>query len=289
MKKKTVIGVGEVLFDIFPSGRKMGGAPVNFAFHVSQLGLEALAVSAVGKDELGDEIVSVLNEKKLGNIIQRNDLPTGTVMVELNDKGVPNFTIVQNVAWDELKPCEELVKAASDCSAICFGSLAQRSLSTRNAIRQMIDNAPEDALIIFDVNIRQHFYSKELIEASMRVSNILKINDDEYKLMAEMFALSENFEEGCNKLLEDYGLKLVILTCGPGGSWIFSPDEKSFETSPDVKVADTVGAGDAFTAAFCASLLKGENLKTAHIKASAVAAFVCSQFGAMPLLPNELK
>lgn len=283
-----VIGIGELLFDVFPTGKKLGGAPVNFAYHVQQLGLESLAVSAIGKDALGDEIVSLLEEKRINGYVPRVDAPTGTVQVSLDADGVPTFTIMENVAWDLIPFSEELGKEASRCSAICFGSLAQRSAISHETISRLVKLAPKDALIIFDINLRQHFYSKDLIEESLRECNILKINETEFELVMPLLGSKEtDYRKGSEWLMKKYDINTVILTCGAEGSYIFANDFVSFEPTPKVKVADTVGAGDSFTAAFCASLLKGESMKDAHRKAVEVSAYVCTQTGAMPVLPKD--
>lgn len=283
-----VIGIGELLFDVFPTGKKLGGAPVNFAYHVQQLGLESLAVSAIGKDALGDEIVSLLEEKRINGYVPRVDAPTGTVQVSLDAEGVPTFTIMEDVAWDRIPFSEELGKEASHCSAICFGSLAQRSATSHETIRRVVNMAPKEALIIFDINLRQHFYSKDLIKESLRECNILKINETEFELVMPLLGSKEtDYRKGSEWLMKEYEINTVILTCGAEGSYIFADDFVSFEPTPKVEVADTVGAGDSFTAAFCASLLKGESMKAAHRKAVEVSAYVCTQTGAMPVLPKD--
>lgn len=283
-----VIGIGELLFDVFPAGKKLGGAPVNFAYHVQQLGLDSLAVSAIGKDPLGDEIMTLLEQKDIKGYVPRVDAPTGTVQVSLDAEGVPTFTIMEDVAWDRIPFSEELGKEASSCSAICFGSLAQRSVTSHETIRRVVNMAPKEALIIFDINLRQHFYSKDLIEESLRECNILKINETEFELVMPLLGSKEtDYRKGSEWLMKEYEINTVILTCGAEGSYIFADDFVSFEPTPKVEVADTVGAGDSFTAAFCASLLKGESMKVAHRKAVEVSAYVCTQTGAMPVLPKE--
>lgn len=283
-----VIGIGELLFDVFPAGKKLGGAPVNFAYHVQQLGLDSLAVSAIGKDPLGDEIMTLLEQKDIKGYVPRVDAPTGTVQVSLDAEGVPTFTIMEDVAWDRIPFSEELGKEASRCSAICFGSLAQRSVTSHETIRRVVNMAPKEALIIFDINLRQHFYSKDLIEESLRECNILKINETEFELVMPLLGSKEtDYRKGSEWLMKEYEINTVILTCGAEGSYIFADDFVSFEPTPKVEVADTVGAGDSFTAAFCASLLKGESMKDAHRKAVEVSAYVCTQTGAMPVLPKD--
>ena len=293
MKKELVVGMGELLFDVFPTGKKIGGAPVNFAYHVSQLGVESLAISAVGQDELGDEIIDILNEKKINYIVPRVAEPTGTVQVTLDEKGVPSYEICEGVAWDNIPGGKELVEVAKRCKAFCFGSLAQRAEQSQDAIHLFLDSMSggDDTWRIFDINLRQAFYSREIIENSLAKSNVLKINDEEFVTVGQLLGYdATDFEKGCHYLIENYDLKMVILTCGAEGSYIFwGEEDKSFLATPKVEVADTVGAGDSFTAAFVASLLKGLSVAEAHRKAVEVSAFVCTQSGAMPVLPEDLK
>ena len=293
MKKEIVVGMGELLFDVFPTGKKIGGAPVNFAYHVSQLGVESLAISAIGKDELGDEIIDILNEKEINYIVPQVVEPTGTVQVTLNENGVPSYEICEGVAWDNIPASNEIKEAAKRCKAFCFGSLAQRSEKSRNAIQLFLDSMPEgdETLRIFDINLRQTFYSREVIESSLVKSNVLKINDEEFVTVAKLLEFdSSDFETGCRYLMNRYALKITILTCGADGSYIFWGDEgRSFLSTPKVDVVDTVGAGDSFTAAFVASLIKGDDIVSAHHKAVEIAAFVCTQSGAMPVLPSNMK
>ena len=285
--KSLVVGIGELLWDVFPEGKKLGGAPVNFAYHVSQFGFNTIAVSALGVDELGDEIVELLRDKKVKTLINRVGFPTGTVQVHVDDKGIPSYEIKKNVAWDNIPWCEELQKIAVNTKAVCFGSLAQRSEVSRNSINRFLDAMPDaDTYKIFDINLRQDFYDKETIENSLKKCNVLKMNDEELVVVARMFGYtSQDIEENCRKLLNDFNLKMLILTCGTEGSYVFSNDETSFLETPKVIVVDTVGAGDSFTAAFCASILGGKSISVSHQKAVELSAFVCTQNGAMPDLP----
>lgn len=289
---KVFVGIGELLFDVFPSGRRIGGAPVNCAYHVAQLGVPSVAVSALGKDELGDEIVHIMEEKHISGLVPRVDAPTGTVQVELDANGVPTFTITENVAWDKIPSDPKLVELAKNCCAVCFGTLAQRDPVSRKAIHMLLDAIPEgsDALIVYDVNLRQHYYDKDTIEASLRKCNILKINEDEHVILSGMLGFnSTDHERGCRDMMAKYGLDIVILTCGASCSHVFWNSGHSLLDTPKVEVVDTVGAGDAFTAAFCASLLKGKGIPEAHRKAVDVSAFTCTCSGAMPVLPETLK
>lgn len=289
---QLVVGMGEALWDMLPEGRKIGGAPANFAYHVSQFGLDSRVVSAVGDDELGNEILANFAEKKLECQIEKVPYPTGTVQVELDEKGVPCYDIKEGVAWDNIPFTVSLLELAKKTDAVCFGSLAQRNSVSRETINRFIDEMPQEehVLKIFDINLRQHFYSKELIEESIKKCNILKINDEELVIVSQMFGFADiDFKEQCKLLLTKYNLKMLILTCGVDGSYVFAPGEMSFLETPKVKVADTVGAGDSFTGAFVAAILKGLEMKEAHRLAVNVSAFVCTQNGAMPELPAEIK
>ncbi|MCH5247652.1 MAG: carbohydrate kinase [Muribaculaceae bacterium] len=291
MEKNIIVGMGEALWDVLPEGKKIGGAPANFAYHVSQFGLDSCVVSAVGEDKLGDEILSNFDEKKLNYNIERVPYPTGTVMVELDAAGVPIYDIKQNVAWDNIPFTPSLKELAKRTRAVCYGSLAQRSIVSRTTINQFIDEMPQDneTLKIFDINLRQGFYTPEIITKSMEQCNILKINDEELVTISRMFDYPGiDLENKCWILLGKYNLKMLILTCGVNGSYVFSPGKVSFVRTPKVEVADTVGAGDSFTAAFIASILQGKTIEEAHNRAVEVSAFVCTRNGAMPKLPAEL-
>lgn len=289
---QLVVGMGEALWDMLPEGRKIGGAPANFAYHVSQFGLDSRVVSAVGEDELGNEILANFEEKQLVCQIEKVAYPTGTVQVTLDEKGVPCYEIKEGVAWDHIPATSALEQLAGQTDAVCFGSLAQRNPESRATINRFLEGMPhgENVLKVFDINLRQHFYSKDLIEESLKKCNVLKINDEELVVVGQMFGFANiDFQDKCWILLAKYNLKMLILTCGVDGSYVFTPGEVSFIATPQVKVADTVGAGDSFTGAFVAAILKGKDVKTAHRLAVDVSAFVCTQNGAMPTLPSDLK
>lgn len=288
---KFIVGMGEALWDCLPEGRKIGGAPANFAYHVGQFGFESMAVSAIGDDELGREIVEKFNQRNLNFRLDTVAYPTGTVQVTLDEKGIPCYEIMENVAWDNIPYSAELEEIARDCRAVCFGSLAQRSEVSRNTINRFLDAMPdgEDTYKIFDINLRQHFYCKETVVNSLNKCNVLKINDEELVVVSEMFGMTGlSDEQVCMKILTDYKLRMLILTCGTNGSYVFTADDMSFQPTPKVEVADTVGAGDSFTGSFVASILKGKTIQEAHKRAVEVSAFVCTQNGAMPRLPEEL-
>ena len=290
--KDIVVGMGEALFDCLPEGKKIGGAPANFAYHVSQFGFKSCVVSAVGNDEDGDEILRIFNQRGLNMQIERVPFPTGTVQVILDVKGVPTYDIKKGVAWDNIPFTDELKELAHQTRAVCFGSLAQRNTVSHDTIVRFLEEMPEDAdtLKIFDINLRQNFYTAELLEESMSRCNVLKINDEELELVSRMFGYHPISQENkCWILLAKYNLKMLILTCGTDGSYVFTPGKISFQPTPRVVVADTVGAGDSFTGSFTAAILAGKPVPEAHKLAVEVSAFVCTQSGAMPVLPDEIK
>ncbi len=287
---EIVVGMGEALWDVLPEGKKIGGAPANFAYHVSQFGLPSCVVSAIGDDALGKEIIENFTSKGLDQLIAEVPYPTGTVQVEIDQTGIPLYDIKENVAWDNIPYTEHLDALAKRTKAVCFGSLAQRNVVSRNTINHFLDTMPkdDDSLIVFDVNLRQGFYNKEILCKSMQNCNILKINDEELITVSRMFGYPGiDLQDKCWILLGKYNLKMLILTCGINGSYVFTPGNVSFQPTPKVEVADTVGAGDSFTAAFIASILKGKSVTEAHSIAVKTSAFVCTQKGAMPILPPE--
>ena len=287
---KFVIGIGEALWDMLPEGKKLGGAPANFAYHACQFGLEGMAVSAIGQDSLGEEIVEALEAHHLPYHLDRVEYPTGTVQVTLDPQGVPQYEIKTDVAWDNIPYTKELAALAADCKAVCFGSLAQRNAVSRESIGLFLQAVPEDCLKVFDINLRQDFYNREVLEESFRRCDILKINDEELVVISRMFELPGlSLEEKCRSLIKTYNLQMLILTCGVNGSYVFYEGGMSFLDTPKVTVADTVGAGDSFTGAFVGSLLNGKTVPEAHETAVKVSAYVCTQSGAMPEVPDTLK
>ncbi len=281
--------MGEALWDVLPDGKKLGGAPANFAYHMSQFGYDAIAVSAVGRDDYGRELCDTLESRGMNFLLPEVDRPTGTVDVALDAAGIPRYVINEDVAWDYIPFSERTEAIARDTACICFGSLAQRSPVSRESIKRFIGTMPADALKIFDINLRCHYYDKEIAESSLAECDILKINDEETQVVADLFGLDSDMENVCRRLKEDYSLRAVILTCGASGSRVYFGDEVSILTTPKVEVADTVGAGDSFTAGFCAALLAGCSIARAHAVAVETSAYVCTQNGAMPLLPDRIK
>lgn len=287
-KQPIVVGIGELLWDVFPDGKKAGGAPINFVYHATQLGAKGYAVSAVGNDDLGREILSRLKQSGINGIIEHVDYPTGKVLVTLQN-GIPEYEIVQNAAWDHLPCSAKAVQILQQADAVCFGTLALRNSDSREHILQMLSCVPDTAVKLYDINLRQHYYSSELIETLLKRANVFKINIDEMAVIRPLFNLNGTDEEVCRALMRRYNLKYVIFTAGEKFSTVYAHDETSYFETPAVKVADTVGAGDSFSAAFVYSLLTGKSLQQAHQTAIKVSAFVCTREGAWPKYEADIK
>lgn len=285
-----IIGIGEVLWDMLPAGKQLGGAPANFAYHMSHFGMNSCIVSAVGCDEAGLEMIDCIREKEISFHLQKVSYPTGSVEISLSDEGIPCYDIKENVAWDNIPFTSEIEELAHRTHAICFGSLAQRSCISRSTINRFLETMRDGEGIykIFDINLRQSYYEKDVLQDSLLKCNILKINDEELKIVSQLFHISfKSVEDCCRALLTTFHLRMIILTCGAEGSYVFTPEESSFEATRKIQVVDTVGAGDSFTAAFCAALLNGKAMKVAHRFATEFSAFVCTEHGAMPILPRS--
>ena len=287
-----IVGIGEVLWDLFPTGKKMGGAPANFAYHARALGAEARVISRVGNDALGREILARLESLGLPTDGVSVDLsrPTGTVTVQLAPDGQPLFTIHEGVAWDHFAADSTTVAAVASADAVCFGSLAQRCEPSHAAIRTLLANTRRTALRIFDVNLRQDFYSRELIEGSLELANVLKLNDTELPVLARLLGLRGiTDKQQLAELAERYGLRLVAYTCGARGSMLYDGTRWSEHAGLAVEVKDTVGAGDSLTAAVALGLLAGWDIETIGKRANEIAAYVCSCEGATPPMPAHLR
>lgn len=283
IKERVVIGIGEVLWDILPDGTKMlGGAPANFAYHVMRQGISAVVVSAVGDDSNGKELCRSLQAKQLPTAIEVVEFPTGAVNVELDDCGIPQYDIIENVAWDNIPATESVLVLARSASAVCFGSLAQRFEVSKATIRTIVQSVPDDALRVFDVNLRQHYYSSETLEWSMSHCDVLKLNDEELQCFVQLFDLNGDETDCCRQLISRYEISQVVLTKGAEGSLVVTSKTSNFVPAVSVEVVDTIGAGDAFTATYIASILKGKSIVEAQYAASVEAAHVCSHAGAMP-------
>jgi len=291
----NVVGVGEVLWDLLLTGQQLGGAPANFAYHAHELGAQTQVITRVGNDDYGHEIIRRFHEMGLRDATVQIDeiAPTGTAKVALSGDGLAHFTIQENVAWDYLALTPRAVAVAREADAICFGSLAQRCEPSRNTIQQLVAAAPADALRVFDINLRQQFYSRGLIEQSLQLANVLKLNDDELPTLADMFSLTGSterpIEHQIERLAQTFSLRLVALTRGANGSLLYQKDEGRWSDcrSRPVEVVDTVGAGDSFTAALVLGLLRKMDLDEINTLANEVARYVCSHAGATPSLPAE--
>jgi fructokinase len=308
-----VIGVGEVLWDLLLTGPQLGGAPANFAYHAHALGAQAQVLTRVGRDDYGGEIIRRFHEMGLPDATIQLDetAPTGTAKVKLSGDGLPHFTIQEDVAWDYIAATGEALAAARLTDAICFGSLAQRGDTSRRAILQLVAAAPANALRVFDINLRQRFYTRDGIEESLRLANVLKLNDDELPILAAMFSLTGSIENQIERLGKMFDLRVVALTRGANGSLLYQRLEEREGCAADgarprrdakesshharwsecpsrpVEVIDTVGAGDSFTAALVLGLLRQMDLDEINEIANEVARYVCSQYGATPRLPLE--
>lgn len=277
-----IIGLGEILWDMLPTGKQLGGAPANFAYHVCRLGGNGWAVSAISDDELGREIKNTLSTKKLNTILEEVNEPTGTVQVTLNAAGVPTYDITEGVAWDHIPFTERIGDLAKETSAVCFGTLAQRSPESRATIHEFIENMPDGSLKVYDINLRQNYYDEKIISDSLRLADILKINDKELDIVSKMLSLSGTQEERCRAISRAFNLKFVILTKGGDGSEVVLEDKVHISRPGKIDIVDTVGAGDSFTAAFILAYLRGESLEKAHTLATEVSSYVCTKAGAMP-------
>jgi fructokinase len=290
----TIVGLGEILWDLLPSGKKMGGAPANFAYHAQELGKAVSAVvSCIGNDIFGKEILTRFNSLSLNNEYLAVDKkhPTGTVSVEFDHQGNHAFIIREDVAWDYIPESPSLKKLADKTDAVCFGSLAQRSPVSRNTIQSFLSCIPSQALCIFDINLRQSFYSKEIIETSLNFANIFKVNEDELPTVASLLSINGSETAILKEIAQHYDLRLIVLTKGKRGSTLYAHELKkmSYHNGYNVNVKDTVGSGDAFTASVAVGLLKGYDLDYVNDCANRVATFVCTQAGATPQLTDEIK
>ncbi|NQU88106.1 MAG: carbohydrate kinase [Mariniphaga sp.] len=287
--KFRVAGIGELLWDLLPDGKKLGGAPANFAFHAQALGAESTIVSSIGNDIPGAEIQEYLHKLDLNSnyITINNEKQTGVVNVTLLD-GIPEYEIKSNVAWDYIIWDQSFEDLAQSIDAVCFGSLAQRSEDSCHTIQKFLKATKTVCLRVFDINLRQNFFNKKIISDSLDLASVLKLNDEELPVVAELFSLSGNEDIVLEKLIDIYKLELVALTKGNKGSFLKTKNENSFLEVPKVEVKDTVGAGDSFTAALIVAKLNGKSLKEMHKAANELAAFVCSKQGATPKMPKFL-
>jgi fructokinase len=284
MNSPLVVGIGELLWDIFPDGKKMGGAPANVIYHAIQTGCTGYVISSVGNDDLGKSLLAEMEKRKINDdYVNISDLhSTGTVTVKLDKHGIPAYTINENVAWDYIGIDNKNSKLVKEADAICFGSLAQRNETSRNTIISLLNNSSDDALKVFDLNLRQDYYNPSIISQSLEICNVLKLNEDELEELTDIFGLTGTVANRLKHFSKKYGIDLIALTKGAGSSILFTPAKQSELPSPDISIVDTVGAGDCFTAMIIAGLLKEIPLEVIHKMAVELSAWVCTRKGATP-------
>lgn len=289
--KPVVLSVGEVLWDLLPGGAQLGGAPANFVVHAQALGADARLVSRVGDDDLGREALRRLGERgvDLSGVGVDAALPTGRVTVDVAADGQPRFTILEDVAWDAIAAGPEVLAVAARADVVCFGSLAQRDPRSRKAIRDCLRAVRPGTLRVFDINLRAPFYSADVVEESLRMADVLKLNETELPVLAAQFGLVGTPEAQLEALAARFGIRIVALTLGAAGSRLLRDGEWHSEPGRSVSVVDAVGAGDSYTAALVLGLLRGGPDSGILRRATDIAAYVCTQAGATPELPPGLR
>jgi len=285
-----ICGVGEVLWDAFPEGEKFGGAPANFTCHCHSLGAEAYVVSCIGRDDRGKTAREFLDNHGVDTscLAESSEHETGVVIVTLDDEGKPDYEIKEGVAWDNIPLTGAMTALAPRLDAVCFGSLCQRNSVSRGTIEKFLAATSRDCLRVFDINIRQHFYSDEIIRNSLEMSNVLKLNDEELPIVARLVGAEGSDEEIIMAIISQFDLELVALTMGEKGALMVTPTESSFAAPEAANVINTVGAGDSFTASMIMGYLADKPLNGINQSANALAAYVCTKHGAVPPLPASL-
>ena len=284
-KKHKVAGLGEVLWDFFPEGKKLGGAPANFAAHAQQLGAESFIISSIGQDVLGKKTKKCLEAYDIdtSGLQVNKDFPTGKVKLTLDQSGNAQYAIAENTAWDHitLEPIHQ--KIAQKLDALCFGTLAQRNNISQNSIEQIINHTSKNCLKVFDVNFRKNHYDRRTVKKNLDLANVLKVNEEEFHTIGSLFSHSGNHQNRLDSLIHQFDLRLCILTLGQKGSVMASKEQYNVCTSSStIDVKSTVGAGDAFTAAAVMGWLDQKPLEQINQEASDLAAFVCSHLEAVP-------
>lgn len=288
MNPPTVVGLGEILWDLLPSGRQLGGAPANFAYCSHLLGDRGIVASRVGRDQLGEDIRESLRKAGISEeFVQADDSqPTGTVRIQVDSAGQPKFEITQPAAWDYIEWTKDWQGLAKCADAVCFGSLAQRSEKSRTAILNFLDATRPDAVLMFDVNLRQEFFSAEIIRQSLQRANAMKLNHEEVPRVKEVLSMTERDDIlFCRSVMERFDLNLICITQGAGGSLLCDRRDFHEHSGYRVKVKNTVGAGDAFTAALVHEYLRQRTLAEMNDTANRMGAWVASHSGAMPQSP----
>lgn len=284
MGKKVVVGFGELLWDIVGNEKLLGGAPANFSYHCQQLEADAKIVSAIGNDDYGDEIITHFNQKKLpADYIQRTSgYPTGTVTVEIDRQGIPSYAIREQVAWDHIEWNESLQSLSEKADAICFGSLSQRSAVSKATLQRMLSAVSPGCIKVFDVNLRTPYYSEQVLFESLELAGLIKMNLEEAMILGKMFNWGGDVQVIVKELFTKFDVQLIAITYGEEGSQLFTLGTGSFMKVNPVKISDTIGAGDSFTAALVMGRLRKLPLAEIHTLATNLSAFVCTQRGAMP-------
>ncbi|MCT6873927.1 MAG: carbohydrate kinase [Bifidobacterium sp.] len=287
--KPVVLSIGEILWDVLPTGKRAGGAPVNFSYHAAKNGAEGYAISAVGRDDLGRELEEAVRKAGVDAVLQHNDHPTSTVEVQLTE-GIPQYVFKPDVAWDHLEYTDDLAGLASKADAVCYGTLGMRSSQSRETCLQVLRHTKSHAMRFFDINLRGTFYSKDLIQELLDMATVFKLNDEELVTLRDMFRVpGATDDELCRWFMDQWHLDTIVLTAGSDYSTIYLADgQSSHLPTPEITVADTVGAGDAFSGTFAINRLLGASLTQAHRAAVNTAAFVCTQQGAWPEYPEHI-
>ena len=288
-----IVGIGEILWDVFPDEDRFGGAPCNFACSASELaGDDATVgfVGAVGKDSYGARGIEALKSRGVTtDFVQKNSLPTGRVTVKLDEVGAASYVFDSESAWDFLAWNYDLANVASTCDAVCFGTLGQRGEVTRGTIHRFLEMVPRKSLRILDINLRSPYFDEQLIRESIPMANVLKLNESELPVVAAACEGSGSEDDIILQLAAKFKLDTIALTKGESGAVLWSRGVWSKLPSRAVQVADTVGAGDAYTAALVLGLLHEEDVESINRKAIEVACFVCTKSGATMSFPFRFK
>ncbi|RZL48615.1 MAG: carbohydrate kinase [Pedobacter sp.] len=285
--KKTVVAIGEILWDVFPEGKKAGGSSMNVALNLHKQGINSQFISAIGNDENGKGLIDFLSSNNFPtHLIQTNKLPTSTVEVKLDEQQQATYTIVEPVAWDAIGLTDELIEAVKNADAFVYCSLTCRNEKSKNTIISLLKHAK---VKVFDINLREPFYTIETLKDLLPAADILKVNEHELAYLKQALDLSGNTDEQLLKQLSHlFDIKIICLTVGEKGAYVLYDEKLYHHKGYAVKVADTVGAGDSFLATFVASYLNGFPMDTVLDRACKVGAFVASQHGANPTYGEEI-
>lgn len=291
MKQFTIAGIGELLWDVLPDVEVIGGAPVNFAYHVTALGGKGIPITTIGRDARGEKALAELKKRgvDIAAISISDEFVTGYVAATVDEEGKASYLFPEELAWDHLVVNEYADTLRRRLDAVCFGSLAQRSEHSRRVIYGYLDRLRPETVKVFDINLRQDFYSLQVIESSLLRTDILKLNEEELPVLIRLLGVKESRDKWLSALIKKYDLKMAILSRGESGSLLLTPDNSSEHPGIVTHVEDTIGAGDSFTAAATIGYLQGLALGDINEQANRVAAYVCSQRGGMPQMPDILK